>query len=83
MDKHKEFVRTRQISFPLLSDPDGQVCRAYDVFGSIMRRPKRALFMIDKQGRIKFKHVEPTRLFYKKADAVIELLEQALGGAII
>lgn len=82
VEMHQKFVMSKQISFPLLSDPGGAVCQAYGVYGSILKRPKRALFMIDKQGRVKFKHVEATRLFYKKADAVIELLEKALGGAI-
>lgn len=80
VETHKKFIREKNISFPLLSDPAGQTCQDYGVYGSIMKKPQRAIFLIDKDGRVKFRHVEPTRLLYKKADAVLELLERALEG---
>lgn len=80
VETHKKFAKEKNISFPLLSDPGGEICKKYGVFGSIMKTAQRAIFMIDREGKIKFRHVEPTRLLYKKADAVIELLERALSG---
>jgi len=80
VEKHKKFAREKSISFPLLSDPHGQTCRDYGVYGSIMKTAQRAIFMIDKNGTIKFRHIEVTRLLYKKADAVLELLERTFEG---
>ncbi|MEK8024113.1 MAG: peroxiredoxin family protein [Candidatus Hydrogenedentota bacterium] len=78
VDVHRKFAKEKSISFPLLSDDGGKVCRDYGVFGSIMKRPQRALIMIDRNGIIKMRHVEMTRLLYRKADAVLALLEKAL-----
>ncbi|MFN3974494.1 MAG: peroxiredoxin family protein [Dehalococcoidia bacterium] len=38
--------------FPLASDPDLQVARAYGVVGADGRRSQRAAFVIDEEGRI-------------------------------
>jgi peroxiredoxin Q/BCP len=46
------------LPFPLLSDPDGRVSRAYGVFGitradaSVLEQARRVTFIVDEQGRI-------------------------------
>lgn len=80
VEKHREFTKSKNIVFPLLSDLKGEVCQAYGVWGNIIRRPKRAIVMVGKDGKITYKHVEATRLLYKKADAVLDVLERAAQG---
>jgi peroxiredoxin Q/BCP len=51
---HQEFAEKYNLPFPLLSDPRGEVARAYgSLFGmGPMKFAKRHTFIIDPQGRI-------------------------------
>ena len=55
---HKAFAEHLGLEFPLLSDFDKQVCQAYGVLrqGGFA---ERALFVIDRQGIIRYAHVNP------------------------
>lgn len=55
---HKAFAEHLGLEFPLLSDFDRKVCQAYGVLreGGFA---ERALFVIDKQGIIRYAHVYP------------------------
>jgi peroxiredoxin Q/BCP len=50
---HERFARTEHLPFPLLSDSDGSVRRAYSVKPTLGMIPRRATFVIDKQGIIR------------------------------
>jgi peroxiredoxin Q/BCP len=53
VDKQKKFSDKHQFDFPLLSDPDGAVARAYGVRRSFaLLATKRATFVIGTDGRI-------------------------------
>ena len=60
-EKNREFAESLDANFPLLSDPDGQVARAYGVLGTIRLFAKRRTFYIDRQGVIRRveENVEP------------------------
>jgi peroxiredoxin (alkyl hydroperoxide reductase subunit C) len=47
------------IDFPLLSDPDREVCRAYEVLAEGEGRPYRATFVITPETRIAWLSVSP------------------------
>jgi peroxiredoxin Q/BCP len=55
---HERFARKFGLTFPLLSDPDHQVCKAYGVYkhksmyGRTFLGIERTTFLIDEQGRI-------------------------------
>ena len=55
---HQRFVQKYALTFPLLSDPDASVCKAYGVFkqkslyGRTYWGIERTTFLIDEQGRI-------------------------------
>ena len=51
---HEKFASNEQLPFPLLSDPDGLVRRAYGVKPSLGLIPGRTTFVIDKQGIIRY-----------------------------
>ncbi|QAU11903.1 redoxin domain-containing protein [Halorubrum sp. BOL3-1] len=58
---HRAFAEQHDIDFPLLSDSDGGVAEAYDVFRSELlghrRVSKRALFLLDTEGTVRYRWV--------------------------
>lgn len=58
---HAAFAREAQLRFPLLADfqPRGGVARRYGVYRGGLGVSARGLFVLDRQGRIRFSHVYP------------------------
>lgn len=58
---HGAWAAARGISFPLLADfhPKGEVARRYGVWREQDGFSDRALFLIDAEGRIAYKHISP------------------------
>jgi peroxiredoxin len=58
---HGAWAAVRGLSFPLLSDfhPKGQVARLYSVMRDSDGFSERALYVIDADGKIRFKHISP------------------------
>jgi peroxiredoxin Q/BCP len=52
-EKNKEFAAALGVTFPILSDEDKSVSRAYDVLIPIIRWASRVTFVIDQQGVIR------------------------------
>ena len=53
LDSHQRFCDQQQgFPFPLMSDPELVVARAYDVVGEDDKRSRRAVYVIDEQGVI-------------------------------
>lgn len=56
VESHKKFVQNLNLNFTLLSDPDGEVCRLFDVwkekrmFGESKFGIERTTFVIDPEG---------------------------------
>ncbi len=61
---HKAFQRSLGISIPLLADfhPKGEVARAFGVYIGERGHSKRALVMIDPEGRVAWSHTSPSPL---------------------
>ncbi|MEM6448386.1 MAG: peroxiredoxin family protein [Cyanobacteria bacterium J06642_2] len=74
IDKHREFARQLRLEFPLLSDRDRRVSRLYGVDSVLGTR--RAYFAVDREGVLRYQHVEFLPLF-KRDDA--ELLSVLRG----
>jgi len=51
IDKNREFAKQEKVNFPLLSDPDKSVAKAYDVL-SLFGVARRVTFFIGKNGKI-------------------------------
>lgn len=55
---HKKFCDNQNLNFTLLSDPDAEVCKLYDVwrektiFGAKHQGIERTTFLIDKAGKV-------------------------------
>ena len=69
---HKSFQSNRGLSFPLLADTDNGAFAAYGLGLGLTRR--RALFVIDADGRIAYAQVHRLGLDYKKVDGIAEVL---------
>ena len=76
LDSHQKFRNKHDLPFVLLSDPDLEVAKLYGIksrFGM-----KRAVFLVDEEGVIRYAHTEALALFRRRADELLEAIE-ALG----
>jgi peroxiredoxin Q/BCP len=73
LDSHERFAQRRGLTFPLLADPDKAVARLYGVTGPL--GIKRAVFVIDADGVLRWKHVSMLGLSYQDADTIAGALE--------
>ncbi len=56
----KAFADFAKINYPLLSDRDGKVMRAFGVYDEPRRIAKRSYVIIDKEGIVRFLDIRPT-----------------------
>ena len=71
IDSHKRFQAKRGLGFPLLADTDSSVFAAYGL-GSLLNR--RAVFVIDADGRVAWSHVSRLGLSYEKLSTIADVL---------
>jgi len=73
---HKAFAENRNLCFPLLADfePKGAVARAYGVYDPESGMARRALFVLDAEGTIRWSHVSPNNV-NPGADGILNALE--------
>jgi peroxiredoxin Q/BCP len=72
LDSHERFAARRGLSFPLLADPDKTVARLYGVTGTL--GIKRAVFVLDAEGVVRWKHIAALGLSYQDADTIAGVL---------
>ena len=73
---HRAFAESRNLGFPLLSDfePKGAVARAYGAYDSKAGINRRALFVLDGEGIIRWSYVSPSDV-NPGADGILSALE--------
>jgi peroxiredoxin len=73
---HTAFAKDRNLHFPLLADfePKGAVARAYGAYFEQAGITERALFVIDKDGIIRWSYLSPIAV-NPGADGILEALE--------
>jgi peroxiredoxin len=73
---HLAFAEQRNLHFPLLADfhPKGEVARRYGVYDEDAGMAKRALFVIDRSGTIRWSYVSPVGV-NPGADGILAALE--------
>jgi peroxiredoxin len=74
---HKAFAESRKLRFPLLSDfePKGAVSRLYGVYHEGQGTSKRALFVLDEQGVVRWQHLSAPDV-NPGADGILNALHQ-------
>ena len=78
---HAAFAQARKLRFPLLSDfePKGAVSRAYGAYRAEDGTSERALFVIDRDGIIRWNYLSPVDV-NPGADGILNALEQMAHG---
>jgi peroxiredoxin len=73
---HKAFAESRNLRFPLLADfePKGAVARLYGVYDGEKGLARRALFVVDADGVIRWSYVSPGNV-NPGADGILKALE--------
>ena len=73
---HVAYSKDRNLQFPLLADfePKGAVSKAYGAYHAEWGISERALFVIDKEGVIRWSHLSPI-LENPGADGILDALE--------
>lgn len=72
VESHRRFQAHRSLTFPLLADVDNTVFKAYGL-GSLLNR--RAVFVIDSDGKVAWRHVSTTGLTYQKLSTIVDVLK--------
>jgi peroxiredoxin len=74
---HAAFALDRKLKFPLLADfePKGAVARLYGMFQAADGICKRALFVIDAEGIVRWQYVSPIDV-NPGADGILEALDK-------
>jgi thioredoxin-dependent peroxiredoxin len=68
LQSHHHFARKHALRVPLLADTSRQVIRDYGIgLGSLLRR---AVFIIDAQGVVRWKHVALLGLTYRRTETI-------------
>lgn len=78
VESHKGFASKHNLPFPLLSDPNEEVIRAYGMRSWLPHRSARAVVVINPQGVISFKKVQPLSLFPPRDDRTIAAIRKAV-----
>ena len=73
LDSHRKFVDKHGLTFPLLSDEDKSVCRAYGALG-LLGTAKRALFLIGTDSRVRYSRTD-LPIFHRSASELQEIIE--------
>jgi len=79
---HAAFAKDRRYHFPLLADfePKGEVARRFGVYRDKDGFAERALFVLDKEGVIRWSYVSPVGI-NPGADGILTALEALPGSA--
>ena len=75
VDSHERFQSKYGLTVPLLADPEREVIRAYGVLGpgGLVRR---SIFMVDPEGKVRYRHVALLGLHYRDVDSLRDSLDR-------
>lgn len=77
VESHKGFAARYNLPFPLLADPHEEVIRAYGVRSWLPHRSARAVVVINPDGIVTYKKVQPLSLFPPRDDRIIAAIRAA------
>jgi peroxiredoxin len=74
---HSAFAQSRNLHFPLLADfhPKGRVGQSYGVYDEVVGMERRALFVADGEGTIRWTYISPVGV-NPGADGILAALEE-------
>jgi peroxiredoxin Q/BCP len=77
VDSHERFIAEHGLSVPLAADVDKSVAKAYGVLGPGGAFVRRAIFVIDPEGVIRYRKVALVGLGFEDADDLHAALDRA------
>jgi thioredoxin-dependent peroxiredoxin len=77
VESHQQFSENHELPLRLLADTDGHVTNLYGVRSWIPGRSARAVIVIDAQGVVRHRQVQPLSLFRPKDNQVLEAIRIA------
>jgi peroxiredoxin Q/BCP len=72
LDSHRAFRSKHDLPFVLLSDPDLKVAKLYGSKGAMGM--KRAVFLVDEKGVVRYAHIEALALFRRRAEELLDAI---------
>ena len=73
IDSHAKFVNKHGIPVPLLADPDNKVAKSFGASAPVLGT-RRAVFIVDEEGKVAYKHVHTLGLDFQTVDEIKEAL---------
>jgi len=73
VDSHMKFVNEKGIPVPLLADTDKKVAKSYGASAPVVGT-RRAVFIVDEEGKLAYKHVHALGLDFQTVDDIREAL---------
>jgi thioredoxin-dependent peroxiredoxin len=80
VESHRKFSERHALPFRLLADPESRVTSLYGVRSWLPGRSARAVVVIDADGLVRHRQVQPLSLFRPKDDRVLEAIRAAQSG---
>jgi peroxiredoxin Q/BCP len=77
VDSHKNFAEHHNLPLRLLADSEGKVADAYGARSLIPGKVARSVFVIDRNGVIRYRDVRPLGLFRPRDDDIIQAIRDA------
>ncbi len=74
LESHRKFRHKHDLPFVLLSDENLEVAVLYDCKG--MLGMKRAVFLVDEEGLIRYSHVEALAVFKRSAEELLSVIRE-------
>ena len=78
LESHQKFRSKHDLPFVLLSDPGLEIAKEYGCKGALGM--KRAVYLIDEQGLVRYAHIEALALFRRRAGELLEVIRGLDGG---
>jgi peroxiredoxin Q/BCP len=75
LELHERMAKSYALSFPLLADPGGKVAASYGVRG-LLGSARRSIFVLDREGIIRYAHEDPLSLTYRSVDDILGALRE-------
>jgi peroxiredoxin Q/BCP len=73
LERHERMAKAYALSFPLLADLEGKVAELYGL-RTLMGTARRAIFVLDGEGVIRYRHEDPLSLTYQSVDDLMNAL---------
>jgi peroxiredoxin Q/BCP len=75
LEDHERMAKSYALSFPLLADPGGEIAHSFGV-RNLLGRTKRSIFVIDREGVVRYAHEDPLSLSYRSVDDILAALRE-------